>query len=109
MAGFLKRIGGNIGPTEAGAYIGGALFAVLMIYLLGLLLEYVLKERGERVINGVLSRIPAVGSVYETSQKIVQMVEPGAGAELESMASRDVQFRRRQRNQPSCPLLRYLQ
>ena len=85
LGGVLKRIGWNIGSTEAGAYIGGALFAVLMIYLLGLLLEYVLKGRGERILNGVLSRIPVVGSVYETSKKIVQMVEPRAGADLESM------------------------
>jgi uncharacterized membrane protein len=85
FGGFIKRIGWNIGPTESGAYLGGALFAILLIYLLGILLEYVLKERGERIIGGILSRIPLVGSVYETARKIVATVEPRQGTDLESM------------------------
>lgn len=85
FGGFIKQIGWNIGPSETGAYLGGALFAILSLYLLGLLFEYVLQERGERIINALLSRIPLVGSVYETSRKIVRMVEPGQGADLESM------------------------
>jgi uncharacterized membrane protein len=58
IGGLIKRIGWNLGPSESGAYLGGALFAILSIYLLGLLLEYVLKERGERILSGILSRIP---------------------------------------------------
>ena len=85
FGGFIKRIGWNIGPSESGAYLGGALFAILFIYLLGLLSEYVLKERGERMISAVLSRIPLIGSVYETTRKVVRMVEPRQGADLESM------------------------
>lgn len=85
LGGFIKRIGWNIGPTESGAYLGGALFAILLIYLLGLLSEYVLKERGERMISALFSRIPLVGPVYGTAKKIVRMVEPRQGADLESM------------------------
>lgn len=85
FGGFIKRIGWNIGPSESGAYLGGALFAILLIYLLGLLSEYVLKERGERLISALFSRIPVIGSVYGTAKKIVRMVEPRQGADLESM------------------------
>jgi len=83
FGGLAKRVGWNIGHSESGAYLGGVLFAVLLIYLLGLMLEYVIKERGERIFGGVLSRIPLIGSVYETARKVVRMVEPRQGADID--------------------------
>ena len=57
------------------------------VYLLGLILEHALKGKGESIIDGIFLGIPLVGSLYRTAKKVVGMVEPRKGAELESMTA----------------------
>lgn len=50
---MLKQFGWNIGSSDSGAYIGGLLAAIMIVYLLGLILEYVLKGKGESIIDRI--------------------------------------------------------
>ncbi len=85
LGSLLKQVGWNIGPTDFGAYLGGALFVAILIYLLGLLVESGLKGRWERFTDGLSSRIPVIRTVYDASKKIVQMLEPNDSAEMRAM------------------------
>jgi uncharacterized membrane protein len=82
---ILKRFGWNIGPTDTGAYLGGVLFAVMLIYGLGLLVEFGLKGRWESLTGGILSKLPLINTIYDASKKIVQMVEPRDSPDIQSM------------------------
>ena len=84
---LLKRFGWSIGSSDSGAYIGGLLTAVLIVYLLGLFLEHVLKGKGDSIIDNIFLSIPMVGSLYRTAKKVVGLVEPKKGVELESMTA----------------------
>lgn len=81
----LKRIGWNIGTTEIGAYFGGVLFTVVLIYVIGLAVEYGLKGRWERMTDALVSRVPVIGTVYDAAKKIVHMIEPRDAVEMHSM------------------------
>ena len=82
---MLKQVGWNIGESEFGAYLGGMLFVLLLIYMLGLLVEIGLKGRWERFTDGLSSRIPVIRTVYDASKKIVHMLEPKESADMRSM------------------------
>ena len=82
---MLKQVGWNFGESEFGAYMGGILFVLLLIYVLGLLVEIGLKGRWERFTDGLSSRIPVIRTVYDASKKIVQMLDPRESADMQSM------------------------
>ncbi len=82
---MLKRVGWNIGESDFGAYLGGMLFVLLLVYILGLLVEIGLKSRWERITDGLSSRIPFIRTVYDASKKITRMLEPGESADMRSM------------------------
>ena len=81
----LKNIGWNFGDSEVGAYAGGLVFALLLIYLLGLLVQLVLKDRWGRWLDSITSRIPVIRTVYDAAKKIVEMLEPKQSADMRSM------------------------
>jgi uncharacterized membrane protein len=82
---IMKQVGWNIGESEFGAYLGGALFALLLVYLLGLLVEIGLKSRWERFTDGLSSRIPIIGTVYDASKRLVRLLERKESADVQSM------------------------
>ncbi|MDJ0879179.1 MAG: DUF502 domain-containing protein [Halieaceae bacterium] len=82
---MLRQIGWNFGESDLGAYAGGMLFALVLIYLLGLLVGTVLKDRWGRWTDGLTSRIPVIRTVYDASKKIVEMMEPKQGTDMQSM------------------------
>ena len=82
---MLKQVGWNIGESDFGAYLGGILFVLLLIYMLGLLVEIGLKGRWERFTDGLSSRIPVIRTVYDASKKIAHMLEPKESADMQSM------------------------
>ncbi len=49
---MLKRFGWSIGPTETGAYLGGVLTVMVLIYVLGLIVESRLKGRWGTLMSG---------------------------------------------------------
>jgi uncharacterized membrane protein len=82
---MLKRSGWNFGSTEAGAYLGGALFAIVLIYVLGIFIQTILKDRWSGILSDISSKVPVVGTIYDASSKVVQMLTPGESEDLRSM------------------------
>ena len=82
---FLKQVGWNFGDSEMGAYAGGLVFALLLVYLLGLLVEHVLKDRWDRWTSELTSHIPVIRSIYDAARKIAEMLEPRERADMRSM------------------------
>ena len=85
IGGALKKVGWDFGTSEWGAYAGGLLFTLLLIYILGLLVEYVFKDRWSGLIDRFTSRVPIFSTVYEASKRIVRMLEPRDSPEMQSM------------------------
>ena len=82
---MLKRVGWNLGSTEIGAYLGGVLFTLVLIYIIGLMVEYVLKGRWERMIDAFVSKVPLIRTVYDAAKKLTHMIEPHGAVEMQSM------------------------
>jgi uncharacterized membrane protein len=81
----LRKLGLNFATTDEMAYIVGAVLALVLIYLLGLLVQAGLKHRLHALSDHAMNRIPLVSSIYEASKKIAMMFEPGDQEELKSM------------------------
>ncbi len=82
---MLKQIGWDFGTSDAGAYLGGVAFAVVLIYLFGLSVQAGLKNVWQRWSDKLLSRVPLVSTVYDAAKKVVDMMEPQDNVELQSM------------------------
>ena len=75
IGGILQRYGWNIGASETGAYFGGALFAIALIYAFGLLVQAGLRTRWEKVTDSTLLKLPLVGTIYDAAKKMSQILE----------------------------------
>lgn len=82
---ILQKVGWNLGSTTTGAYIGGVLFALFLVYLLGLFIQAGLKNRFHSIINGVAQRIPVVKNVYGTATKLIQLFEQSEQSQVRAM------------------------
>src|SRR5271168_3717841 len=60
---LLISIGLTIAETKVAAYLTGIVFVLSAIYVLGLLVQADLQRRLQIFVDGVLRRIPLVGSV----------------------------------------------
>lgn len=67
----LSRIGLGVTGSEIAGYAIGAAIVAAAVFGLGLLVETRLQRGLERMVNGVLRRIPLVRNVYELAQKMV--------------------------------------
>jgi uncharacterized membrane protein len=79
---FLKQIGWNLGSTETGAYVGGALFALAIIYVFGLMIQTILKGRWEQLVESIVLRLPIVKTIYDAAKRVVQIVDSGDGTNM---------------------------
>lgn len=89
---FLKQIGWNLGSTETGAYVGGALFALAIIYVFGLMIQTILKGRWEQLVESIVLRLPIVKTIYDAAKRVVQIVDSGDGTNMKSMTPVICQF-----------------
>jgi uncharacterized membrane protein len=85
FGGMLKRIGSDFGPSDYGAWFGGVVFAVMLIYLFGFLVQAGLRSVWEHCSDRLFSRVPLVNTVYNAAKRIVDMMEPQKNVELKSM------------------------
>ena len=81
----LKRIGWNFGTSDLGAYLGGVVFAVALIYLFGLLVQTSLKGIWSGWVDRLFLRVPVVSTVYDAAKKLIDVMGPQDNVELQSM------------------------
>jgi uncharacterized membrane protein len=72
---LLVSIGLTVVETKIAAYLIGIVFVLSVIYVLGLLVQAGLQRRLELFVDGLLRRIPLVGSVYDLAHRFVGMLD----------------------------------
>jgi uncharacterized membrane protein len=72
---LLVSIGLTVVETKVAAYLIGIVFVLSAIYVLGLLVQAGLQRRLELFVDGLLRRIPLVGSVYDLAHRFVGMLD----------------------------------
>ena len=82
---FLTSLGLGFSSSSLAAYLIGILMVVGVIYLLGLV-AIVLQERLEHALDGIMRRIPLIGTVYDLSRRFVSMVDRKDADGLKSMS-----------------------
>jgi uncharacterized membrane protein len=81
----LRNVGLNFATSDEVAYVLGAVAALALIYALGLLVQFGLKNRLQALTDRAMKRIPLISSIYEASKKIAMMFEPAGKDDLKSM------------------------
>jgi uncharacterized membrane protein len=82
----LQAIGLRIVSGELPAWALGLALVLVGIWMLGLLMKSVARQRIESATNAVVGRIPVVKSVYSTVSQLVNMLKKGDQADLTSMS-----------------------
>ncbi len=94
MIGPETAIGAQIEKVGSGFFLPGGIFAyaigcsliVAAIFVLGVLMRTGLSKLLHSVVNAIVKRVPLVGSVYKTSQQLVDMFESKDGDQLKGMS-----------------------
>ncbi|MEP1471593.1 MAG: DUF502 domain-containing protein [Halieaceae bacterium] len=92
LGALFRNIGWSFGSTEIGAYLGGVLFTLLLVYLLGIFVQLGLRSSWELINNSLMSRIPIIRNIYEASSKVTQLLDRDNKADLRSMVPVMCQF-----------------
>lgn len=85
LGGTLSRLGVKFTENSTLAYIVGWAIVLLGILLLGIFVQNGLKKILSTVMGGLLIRLPLVGKVYDASKQLVDMLDKGAGDDLQGM------------------------
>ena len=83
---LLVSLGIGVGAQSFAPYIIGLLALLAAIYVLGLLFETRIGDAVTQLMDGAMSRIPIIGSVYDLSKRFTSIVDTdNNGGDLKSM------------------------
>ena len=82
----LSSLGLQLGSGGVFAYAVGWVVVLVTVFLLGLLVQLGARRLFQWLLDGLLLRIPLVGSIYGTSKQIVDMFDRKTGSDLKGMA-----------------------
>ena len=92
LGALFKKFGLNFGASETGAYIGGVLTSIAILYFFGVLCQRGLKGRWEVWSDRLFNKIPLIGTLYDALKKFSQLLQPKENADLKSMTPVMVTF-----------------
>jgi uncharacterized membrane protein len=72
---FLTRFGLRFVSDHTGAYVVGVIVVLTAIFVIGVVAEAGAQRFMQRLLDGLLQRIPIVGSIYGTSRQVVTMFD----------------------------------
>lgn len=81
----IRSLGMPFVENDIVAYLLGAVLVLVGVFALGVLVESGAKNLLQRLFDGLLHRIPLIGTVYGTSQKMVAMLDKKGDADLKGM------------------------
>lgn len=86
--GWLEQLGSTprVGATGWSAYAIGWVIVLGVIFVLGFLVEAGGKRLLQRVVDGLVQRIPLIGSIYGTSKQLVGMLDKKDEADVKGMS-----------------------
>ena len=82
---FLEAFGLRFVSDDALAYLIGVVLVLAVIFAIGVVAELGARRLIQQLLDGVLQRIPIVGSVYGTSKQLVSMFDQKDAAAMKSM------------------------
>jgi uncharacterized membrane protein len=85
-----RRVGGlgwRYAPDDKTlAYVIGWVIVLALVFLLGVAVEMGAKRLLQALTDAVLTRVPVVGSIYNTSKQLVSMLDKQDQADLQGMS-----------------------
>ena len=84
---ILSRIGVTILPQSTSSYVGGWVVVLLVIITMGMVFEMGAKSFFSRWLERMFGRIPLVGSIYRTSQQVVEMLDTSNKEAIKGMSA----------------------
>lgn len=82
----LAAVGVSVSRSESVGYGLGLVLLCLAIYLLGLLVEAGLQRGLQRIVDGLVQRIPLVRNIYDVVTRMVELFSRKSGDGLGSMS-----------------------
>jgi uncharacterized membrane protein len=90
LGGLLTRLGGTLGleglPSTV-AYVIGWVLVLAVVFALGVFIEVGAKAILSRLMDALFERIPLVGSIYNTSKQVVQMLNKSDADAMQGMTA----------------------
>jgi len=85
----LKSLGLRYADTSSSilAYVVGWIVVLLIVFALGVVIELGAKQFFQRLMDGLLSRVPLLGNVYTTSKQVVQMLDKKEDVQIKGMSA----------------------
>lgn len=83
---LMAAIGLGVTGSEVAGYTIGVLIVLAAVFLLGLLVDTRLSDMIEALVDGIVKRIPLVGSVYDMIRKFVELVSQRDAQGTKSMS-----------------------
>ena len=84
---MLGKIGLRFVTSEVSAYFIGVVIVLASVYLLGVLVEAGMKNRWQRLVDTIFSRVPLVRTVYNAITKLTKMFELKEESDMKSMSA----------------------
>lgn len=84
---ILSRIGVTVLPSSTSSYVGGWLVVLLVIISMGMVFEMGAKSFFARLLERMFGKIPLVGSIYRTSQQVVEMLDTSNKEVIKGMSA----------------------
>lgn len=81
----VKFLGGNYVSNQTLAYFFGWLIVLVALLALGVLIEFGARKLVKKWIDGLLEKIPLVGSIYSTARQLVNMMDKKGETDLKGM------------------------
>jgi len=82
----LGRLGLRLTESPFAAYLIGLGVVLTLVYLLGLLVETQLQRRLKAQLEGLIARIPVIGTVYDLLKRMIEMMSKRDEAGVRAMA-----------------------
>jgi uncharacterized membrane protein len=70
-----RSVGMSVVACDVTAYLIGLTGAFLLVYVVGLMIERGIGRRWSRTMDGVLDRIPVLGTVYDASKQVTSVFD----------------------------------
>jgi uncharacterized membrane protein len=83
---ILSAVGLRFVASEFVAYLFGLLIALGLIYLLGLLVQYIFKGRLSGWLERLFKQLPLVGKIYTSVSKLIQIFDQNEKSDIKAMS-----------------------
>ena len=83
---ILSLVGLQFVSSELVAYLFGVLVAMGLIYLLGLLVQYIFKGKLAGLLERFLNQLPLVGKIYTSLNKLIKVFEQNEQSDIKAMS-----------------------